>query len=187
MAGHDVLDVGASWAVADGRLNLDIVDEQGQLVEVGCWNRWRAEAFLMPTDGPRTVHSGCQRGASRFQYDLNVEFYNGQGLPDLRTDGAAVIPSLAQPGQLVAAQFQVSNVGTTGIDATEVAVFMNDEPSSLGAHFWGGSPSMPYLLVPLLRQKATVSIPMGTADGDYYLIIVADALELVDELDGRRQ
>ena len=183
IAGHDVLDVGASWTVADGRLNLDIVDEQGSLLKSAAGIDGEQSAFLMPTDGPRTVYLRVVSEGTRFQYDLNVEFYNGQGLPDLRTDEAAVIPSLAQPGQLVVARFQVSNVGTTGVDASEAAVFMNDEPSSLGGTFLGRITVDAIPARTTVEAEGTVSIPMGTVDGDYYLIIVADGTELVDELD----
>ena len=183
VADHDVLNVSASWPVADGRLNLDLVDEQGSLIKAAAGVDGEKNVFLMPTDAPRTIYIRVVSEGTRFQYDLNIEFYNGQGQADLRVDDAAVIPSLAQPGQLVAARFQVSNVGTTGVDTTEAAVFLNDVPSSMGGTFLGRITVGELPARSAAEAEGTVSIPVGTANGDYYLVIVADGTELVDELD----
>ncbi|MBV71598.1 MAG: hypothetical protein CMH52_09670 [Myxococcales bacterium] len=178
-----VLDVSVQWNETEGGLTLDLLSEDGTVLNTGEGVLGNRTAFIMPDADVRTVYVRLTSEGTRFQYDLAVALEDAQGGIDLRGTVLSVAPRLAQPGQAVAIQFDAVNVGTTGAEPSEATVYLNDVPGTQGGTFLG---RIPVAIVPARTQIAvqgTLDIPaVGIDNGDYFLIVQLDGTETSQEL-----
>ncbi len=178
---HAVLDARTDWDIDEGALELNVFDGQLNVLGTGEGVQGSLHAFAMPSGVERNVLVEVRSTGTRFQYDLELtERVVAEGI-DLRVRALSLSPQIAQPGQMIGAQFEVVNLGTAEAPASEAGVFLNSTPDIRGAGFLsrievGAIPARSALAV-----QGTFSLPADTEDGIVVIGIEADTTEQVEE------
>jgi hypothetical protein len=115
---------------------------------------------------------------------ITVTGGGGGGQPDLAPSGCSVSPSTVDAGAQITVNWTERNLGDAEASPSITKVFISPDQTWEGA---GTDPKLGQIILGSLAagvqqsQSLSGTIPAGTADGSWYILVVMDAAEQVSE------
>lgn len=178
-----VVDVAAAWDPGDGALNMRLSDVAGETLQPGEGLPGGAAAFLAADERVRTVLVEITPASFSLQYDLIVALSPVPDGPNLRVRRVTPAPAVAQPGAVVAVNFELVNVGGAAAPESQTAVLTGEAADVSDGVLRGVIDSPALEPGAAAAVQGRVALPDDLADGRYVLAVRADEGDAIDEAD----
>lgn len=181
--GGQILDVAATWVPNEGAVTMRLTDTAGETLQAGEGLPGEAVAFVLPAERERTVLVEILPTAFSLQYDLRVALTAVPDGPNLRVRRVMPAPAVAQPGAVVAINFELVNAGGGPAPATDTAVLTGLAADLSDAVLRGAIDSPVLDAGAVASVQGRIELPGDMPDGRYVLALRADEGDAVDEAD----
>lgn len=130
--------------------------------------------------------NGATSGIAESNENNNVAYRSigvnncASGLPDLVTSDGFITGFTGCAGDMITVNYEVENIGGAAAPASVVAYYLSNNPNSGGTYL--SATGIGGLGVGSgTSQEVSLTVPFGTAAGDWYIRIVNDPSDLIDE------